>query len=90
MLRSLFVRKIRSALKIQGGGYEFLGSVSQDRNWKNYKVIIINLCKLGHLKFTSADINDSEILTMNINAKYELYLQIYLKMINCEIQGDIG
>ena len=90
MLRSLFVRKIRLALKIQGGGYEFLGSVSQDRNWKSYKVIIINLCKLGHLKFTSADINDSEILTMNINAKYELYLQIYLKMINCEIQGDIG
>ena len=90
MLRSLFVRKIRSALKIQGGGYEFLGSVSQDRNWKSYKVIIINLCKLGHLKFTSADINDSEILTMNINAKYELYIQIYLEMINCEIQGDIG
>ena len=55
-----------------------------------YQFILINLSKLGHVELTSADINDSEILTMNINAKYELYIQIYLEMINCEIQGDIG
>lgn len=89
MLRSLFVRKIRLALKIQGRGSEFLGS-ERTEIWQIYKFILINLSKLGHVKLISADINDSEILTMNINAKYELYLKIYLEMINCEIQGDIG